>query len=58
MNLKAKRIQWLKRQKALGTVLDVFDCASFTEITIKNGGDVIVYRIYGDSSKNFKMTAR
>ena len=58
MDLKAKRMKWLKRQRALGTVLDVFDCVSFTEITVKNGGDVIVYRIYGDSSKNFKMTAR
>ena len=58
MDLKAKRIKWLKRQRALGTVLDVFDCASFTEIPIKNGGDVIVYRIYGDNSKNFRLTTR
>ena len=58
MDLKTKRIKWLNRQRALGTVLDVFDCASFTEITIKNGGDVIVYRIYGDSSKSFRLTAR
>ena len=58
MDLKAKRIKWLKRQRALGTGLDVFDCASFTEITGNNGGEVIVYRIYGESSKNFKLTAR
>ena len=58
MDLKTKRIKWLKRQRALGTVLDVFDGVNFTEITIKNGGEVIVYRIYGDSSKNFRLTAR
>ena len=58
MDLKAKRMKWLKRQRALGTVLDVFDGVNFTEITIKNGGEVIVYRIYGDSSKNFRLTAR
>lgn len=58
MDLKTKRIKWLKRQRALGTVLDVYDCVNFTEITIKNGRDVIVYRIYGESSKNFRLTAR
>lgn len=58
MDLKTKRIKWLKRQRALGTVLDVYDCINFTEIIIKNDGDVIVYRIYGDSSKNFRLTER
>lgn len=58
MLLKNKRIKYLKNHSPLDSIIDVYDCDEFTEVTGKAGGDELTYRVYGDSPKNFRITGR
>lgn len=39
-------------------ILDIYNDTDFTEITIRESGDVITYRIYGDPKTGFKVSVR
>jgi ferredoxin-NADP reductase len=45
-----KAIFRLKQETQVDKVLDSYDAGSFVEITIRQGGDVNIYRVYNSGA--------
>ena len=52
------RFDFFMETYAPSKILDIYNDTDFTEITIRDGGDVIAYRIYGDAKTGFKVSVR
>ena len=52
------RITWFKKTYQPGKILDKFTCKEFDEITVREGGDVMTFRIYGTKKEGYKVYER
>ena len=52
------RIAWFKKTYQPGKILDEYIDREFTEVTFKEGGDIITFRIYGTAKDGYKVVER
>lgn len=58
MKLETKRKRFFNENVGADKVLDVYNCEDFAEYTVKRGGDVECYRVYGTDKTNFCITEK
>ena len=52
------RFDWFMETYMPSKVLDYHNGSDFTEIVIKEGGDIITYRVHGNEKDGFKVSVR
>lgn len=52
------RVKWFIKMYSPTTVQITYDCKDFTEILISEGGDQMLYRIYGNEKEGFWARGR
>lgn len=52
------RVKWFIKMYSPTTVQITYDCKDFTEILISEGGDQMLYRIYGNEKEGFRARGR
>ena len=50
MNKNSEEIMKLKKTLRLDAVIDYYDAGKFKEITGRQGGDVVTFRVYRDGT--------
>ena len=58
MKLETKRKRFFNENVGADKVLDTYNCEDFAEYTVKRGGDVERYRVYGSDKTNFCITMK
>lgn len=57
-DIDKKRLQYLKKNSGVEEVLDTYPDLRYTQFTCSQGGDIDVYRVYGDSPETFMITMK
>ena len=52
------RLRYFRETYRPSVILDVYECKEFSEIVIKEGGDVLTFRVYGNERDGFKVYER
>lgn len=58
MTLKEQRVKFVEENTCCDTVLNVWHTDKCTEIECRAGGDLIMFRVYGDEKEGFSYTSR
>lgn len=58
MTLKEQRVKFVEENTCCDTVLNVWHTDKCTEIECRTGGDLIMFRVYGDEKEGFSYTSR
>lgn len=51
------RLEWFKDKYSV-KIIEVYTTNNFTEVICKKGGDVHIFRIYGNSEENYIVTEK
>ena len=52
------RVKWFIKMYSPTIVQITYDCKDFTEILTSEGGDQMLYRIYGNEKEGFRARGR
>lgn len=58
MTLKEQRVKFVEENTCCDTVLNVWHTDKCTEIECRVGGDLLVFRVYGNEKEGFSYTER
>lgn len=53
-----KRLMFLDDNAGFDYVLESHNAGRFTEFVVRHGGDVLTYRVYGESESDFELYER
>lgn len=52
------RVEFLLESRGVDYIIETRETRDFTEFVTSQGGDVCVYRVYGNNDKNYELYVR